>query len=339
MHGVNAMTRRPVYLVLVALMVGGIIGGFVGVFLFINLVGGSGEPSVTISAPTLALNDVRTEVVSTSAPDVDTVQMATNVAQIATQLQQLSTTAADDELAGQVAQVNTQVTSLLTLEANRAAGSTVVQAARPTRTPQPTFTPSLTPTPTTTPTPFAAAQANQRLFRIVPEESEARYIVDELDPFITGLVGRTNQVAGDLIVDFNNPANSRVGTIRINLRTLRTGEPARDDTVRGMVLLSARPEYEFADFVPTAITGLPDSITFGEPITFQITGDFPIRGITHALTFAVTVTAVSETELHGLGTTTIQRSDYDLLQSALASHGVSEEVRLEIEFVARAVEE
>jgi polyisoprenoid-binding protein YceI len=165
----------------------------------------------------------------------------------------------------------------------------------------------------------------QILFHIVPEESEARYILDELDPLVTGLVGRTNQIAGDILIDFEQPARSRVGSIRINLRTLRTNNSNRDGAVRAEVLLSAQPEYEFTEFTPTGITGLPNTLTLGEAIHFQVAGDLPLP-------------PVSESEVRGLAHTTIQRADYDLLQAFLADRGVSEEIVLELEFVARAVE-
>lgn len=184
----------------------------------------------------------------------------------------------------------------------------------------------------------ATVSPQQILFRIVPEESEARYILDELDPLVTGLVGRTNQIAGDILIDFEQPAQSRVGSIRINLRTLRTNNSNRDGAVRAEVLLSAQPEYEFTEFMPTGITGLPNTLTLGEAIHFQVAGDLPLRGITRSVTFDVTVTPVSELEVRGLAHTTIQRADYDLLQAFLADRGVSEEIILELEFVARAIE-
>jgi polyisoprenoid-binding protein YceI len=184
----------------------------------------------------------------------------------------------------------------------------------------------------------ATAQVNTVLFRIVPDESEARFIVDERRPFIIGLVGRTDQVAGDILVDFDQPSDSRVGTIRINLRTLQTDDADRDSSIRGAILLSAQPQYEFTDFTPTGISGLPQTVTIGEPITFQVTGDLPLRGVTRSVTFDVTVTPVSQSELNGLARTTIQRADYGLLEGGLIEHGVSEDVVLELEFVARTVE-
>jgi polyisoprenoid-binding protein YceI len=66
-------------------------------------------------------------------------------------------------------------------------------------------------------------------------------------------------------------------------------------------------------------------------------GRLRLRGVTRSLTFDVTATLVSETQLEGLGTTTIRRAEYGLLQGILADHGVSDEIRLEIEFVAREV--
>ena len=41
----------------------------------------------------------------------------------------------------------------------------------------------------------------------------------------------------------------------------------------------------------------------GDSITFQVTGDFPIKGVVRSLTFDVTLNIVSETELRGLATT------------------------------------
>ena len=323
------LSRRRIVAILIATFgLGTLVGGVAGVLIFIQVAGGSGEPSAPISAPTLSLDSLQAAVTpgDTFAP------VATQIAYIAAQVDALSTGDANRDLETQVAGINTRLESLTTAQAQGAPSIGQTVTPIPTGTPPPTATPISTNPPSATPPP------KQVLFRIVPEESEARYIVDELEPLVNGLVGRTNQVAGDIIVDFDQPANSRVGTIRINLRTLRTDNSRRDSAVRAEVLLSAQPEYEFSDFVPTAVSGLPDTIPVGEPVQFALTGDLPLRGITNSVTFEVTVTAVSEAELRGLARTTIQRADYDLLQAFLADRGVSEEVILELEFVARAVE-
>lgn len=180
-----------------------------------------------------------------------------------------------------------------------------------------------------------------QLFRIVSEESEARFSVYETFPVGTA-IGRTNQIAGDIIVDFNEPANSEIGTIRINLRTMRTGDSDRDRSIRCCVLLTARDAYEFSDFVPTTISRLPEQIEIGQAVTFQVTGNLTLRGNIRPVTFNVSLSLASLSELRGRASTTVNRSDFGILnddQNGFDYHGVEEEVSLEFDFVARAVQE
>jgi len=182
---------------------------------------------------------------------------------------------------------------------------------------------------------------SSQLFRIVSEESEARFAVSETVPIGTA-IGRTNQVAGDIIVDFDIPSNSQIGVIRINLRTLQTDDADRDRSIRCCVLLSAQDAYEFSDFSPTSISGLPDQIQVGETVTFQVNGNLTLRGTTRAVTFNVSLTVVSSSELQGLGRAVVNRSDFGILNDAenmFDYHGVAEAVNLEFEFVARAVQQ
>lgn len=184
------------------------------------------------------------------------------------------------------------------------------------------------------PTPLAP-----QLFRIVSAESEARFSVYETFPEGTA-VGRTNQIAGDLIVDFANPANSQLGTVRINLRTLQTDDPERDSSIRCCVLLTAQDQYEFAEFVPVNLLDLPAQVQIGQPIAFRVTGDLTVRGTTRPVTFDIELTPVNESELRGFATTVVNRSNFGILnndENGFDYHGVVEEVTLEFDFVARAV--
>jgi len=203
---------------------------------------------------------------------------------------------------------------------------------------------------TTTPTLALSSQGlmtvtpavlSPQLFRIVSEESEVRFAVSETVP-VGIAVGRTNQVAGDIIVDFNRPSNSRIGVIRINLRTLQTDDADRDRSIRCCVLLSAQDAYEFSDFIPTAISGLPELVQIGQEVAIQVTGDLTLRGTTRTIMFDVSLTIVSVDELRGLGRTVVNRSEFGILNDAenmFDYHGVDEAVILEFEFVARAVQQ
>lgn len=185
------------------------------------------------------------------------------------------------------------------------------------------------------------APPQPQLFRIVSQESEARFSVYETFPRGTA-VGRTNQIAGDIIVDFDDPSNSQVGPIRINLRTLQTDDPDRDRSVRCCVLLTARQDFEFGEFVPVEIRNLPEIIEIGQTVSFQIVGNLTVRGTTRQEIFRVDVDIVTEDEIHGFATATVNRSDFGILnneENGFDYHGVAENIILEFDFVARSVPE
>jgi len=212
-----------------------------------------------------------------------------------------------------------------------AAAVSTLPTALPTSIPNPTQAPTIVPT-----TPVSTSP---QLFRIVPEASEARFSVYETFPEGTA-VGRTNQIAGDILVDANNPPNSQIGTIRINLRTLRTDDPDRDRSIRCCVLLTAQDAYEFTDFVPTATVGLPSQVQIGDTFSFQVTGDLSLRGNVRSVTFDVTLTASSADEIRGSATATVNRTDFGILnddRNGFDYHGVEGQVTLAFDFVARAV--
>ena len=186
-----------------------------------------------------------------------------------------------------------------------------------------------------------ASSPSAQLYRIIAEESEARFSVYETFPEGTA-IGRTNQIAGDIIVDFANPLNSQVGLIRINVRTLQTDDPERDRSIRCCVLLTSQPEYEFAEFQPTTISQLPDEINVGQAFELEITGDLTLKGVTNAVTFTVTVTVISEDELQGSASALVNRQLFGILnnsENGFDYHGVSDIVTLEFDFIARAVSE
>ncbi len=187
--------------------------------------------------------------------------------------------------------------------------------------------------PTRAPT---SAPANVVVFNIVPESSEVRFILNEvLRGSPNKVTGRTNQVAGQIGVDFTTPANSQVGEIRIDARSLSTDNELRNRAIRGQILQSSEDKFEFISFKPTEITGLPDTVTIGQALTFQIAGDLTIRDITKPVTFDVSVTPASKMQIAGTASATVQRSDYDLtIPNVPGVADVDQAVLLEIDFIA-----
>mgnify|MGYP001822757303 FL=1 len=176
------------------------------------------------------------------------------------------------------------------------------------------------------------------VFTILPEESQARFLIEEI---FNGeekvVVGTTNQVSGQIALDLRDPATAAVGPIQINANSLVTDNGFRDRAVRSRILLAGI--YEFITFTPTAVNGLPKALTVGETVEFTIAGDLTITTITQPVTLTVTAAAVSESRLAGQAATTIQRRDFDLVvPSATGVAAVGEEVVLELDFTAVAAE-
>ena len=172
------------------------------------------------------------------------------------------------------------------------------------------------------------------VFTISQEESEVRFTLDELLSGVpTTVIGVTDQVAGEIVIDPAAPDSSNVGVILINARTFVTDNNFRNRAINNEILDTSK--YEFINFTPTAITGFPENPEIGQPLEFQITGDLTIRDITNEVTFDAVVTVVSETRLEGYASTYVDRGDYDLnIPNVPRVAEVDEEVLLEIEFVA-----
>ncbi len=187
--------------------------------------------------------------------------------------------------------------------------------------------------PTRAPT---SAPANVMVFSIVPESSEVRFTLNEvLRGSPNKVTGRTDQVAGQIGVDFTTPANSQVGEIRIDARSLSTDNELRNRAIRGQILQSSDDKFEFIAFKPTSVSGLPDTVTIGEAFTFQIAGDLRIRDITNPVTFDVSVTPDTKLQITGTASATVQRDDYRLtIPNVPGVADVDQAVLLEIDFVA-----
>ncbi|MFC1959762.1 YceI family protein [Chloroflexota bacterium] len=182
----------------------------------------------------------------------------------------------------------------------------------------------------------------RRLYRITPDESEVMFEIDEV---LLGadkhVVGTTDQVTGDIIVNLADPSSAELGTIVINARTLSTDDEFRNRALRSRILQSAQDEFEFIEFTPTALLGLPaDALNTGDEITFQIVGDLQIRDIVNAVIFDATVVIAADDRLEGSATALVLRPDYNLqIPDVPSVAGVAEEVPLTITFVALEVME
>lgn len=301
------MKINPIALIVGALVLIGVgVGG--GFFLSTQLFAGSGEATDNVVAPTLDPNVPPTLSYS--------------------QLQE-----ENNRLMTQVSALSTQVATTPTPQAqtrNLPEETVVVDV------------PKTEETATLEPTVEVATVASERiLFRISQDESRVTFnIYEELNGSPFTVVGTTNQVAGDVVVDFANPNTAQVGEMVIDLSTLRTDNGNRDNAIRSRILQANQEQYRYGRFVPTDIAGLPTSpVAVGDSITFTITGDLTIVEVTRSVTFEMTLTVESETRLVGRGVTQVLYPDFNLrIPSVPFVANVADEVDLFIDFVATRVE-
>jgi polyisoprenoid-binding protein YceI len=222
----------------------------------------------------------------------------------------------------------------LVVEATTAPAAEPAATAEPAA--EPTAAPAEEPTATAEPAAEPAAAAAPVLFEIVQAESEARFIIDEvLRGSPVRVVGVTDQVAAQVAIDPANPGATQLGEVRVNARTLATDNDFRNRALRNQILDTNT--YEFVTFQPTELAGLPETVTVGQPFSFQVVGDLTVKDVTQSVTFDVTVTPVSETRIEGLATTTFPYRDFGVSIPEVPSVDlVADDVTLELAFVAEA---
>lgn len=171
-------------------------------------------------------------------------------------------------------------------------------------------------------------------FTILPDQSQARFYIDEVlrgDPIT--VVGTSSALSGEITVDPVNLAATQVGAITIDAGSFVTDSDRRNGAIRRFVLSAS--SYPTITFLPTSIQNLPDSAAPGDVLEFQVVGDLTLKDQTRSETFDVSVSIDSETQISGLASTTITHADYDIfIPSVPFVANVGDQLKLEFEFVA-----
>ena len=186
--------------------------------------------------------------------------------------------------------------------------------------------------------PTLTASADTTIFTIDSSSSKATFTIDEI---LFGkpntVVGETNQIAGQIAINTKDPSQSKIGEIKVDVSTLTTDNPLRNQTLRGRILETDDPSNQYATFVASSISGLPSSIAVGQEVPFKITGALTVHGVTKTVTFDATVKAVSDKQITGQAQTTVKYSDFNISVPDVPSvTGLGDTVTLAIDFTANA---
>ncbi len=183
-----------------------------------------------------------------------------------------------------------------------------------------------------------SAPGGLRTFEIVPEQSEASYEVQELFlrqnlPFRA--IGRTNAITGTFRFTQDGQPSGEITSMVVDLRTLTTDSPRRDQAIRREWLES--DVYPYAEFVSTGVEGVPASYAEGEQISFKLNGDMTIRDVTKPVTFDVTGTLEGDT-VTGTATTIVFMRDFGFEPPVIAGVlTVEDGVTVNVNFTAKEV--
>jgi len=183
------------------------------------------------------------------------------------------------------------------------------------------------------------AAAKTAVFVIVPRETSASYSIDEAllneDGRLVTVVGKTTQVEGEFVLNYEDPSASQFGLLTANLRGLISDERQRDEAIRAHWLESDR--YLLATFQVKEMRNFPTKVRAGEPVQFQLVGDLTIKEVTREVTWDVAATLKVE-RLVGTATTSILLPDFNVpLPNVTGVLAVTEGITVTVDFTFETV--
>ncbi|GBD20901.1 Protein YceI [bacterium HR28] len=197
----------------------------------------------------------------------------------------------------------------------------------------PTATPRVTPAATTptaavvnTPTGNPAAQETtpavpsspttatlaDSVFRIVAEQSEARYRAREQllgRSLPNDAVGRTQAIEGQIALTADGKIDPQRSRFTVDLTTLQSDETRRDNYIKQNTLEVAK--YPTAEFQPTEVQGLPWPLPTNGQASFQLVGNLTVHGVTKPVTWNVQA-SFDGTRITGTATTQVTFQDFQM---------------------------
>lgn len=191
--------------------------------------------------------------------------------------------------------------------------------------------------------------AGMRAFVLDAEASQASYTVEEeffsgalqplnIPPGHNTAIGTTSTLEGCIqfaLTEDGSSIEAGDSLIVVDISTLTSDQWRRDDRIREQHLESER--FPLAQFVPMAVEGWPAGYSEGQPVMFQLVGEFSVRRSTRTVTFDVEAT-LSGGQLSGTATAIILMTDYGFAPPGIATVLQTEnEVLVTLDFVAHEV--
>jgi polyisoprenoid-binding protein YceI len=156
----------------------------------------------------------------------------------------------------------------------------------------------------------AAAPDGATVYQIDGEKSEARYKAEQK---LVGIganeaVGKTKAIIGQILFD-DNGMPIACSRFDIDLRTLESGEPLRDNNLHNIGIESDK--FPLATFIETSVEGLDQPLTDGQEASVRLVGTLTVHNVTKVVAWDAKLKEDGDT-LTGSATTKVKMSDFDI---------------------------
>jgi polyisoprenoid-binding protein YceI len=146
-------------------------------------------------------------------------------------------------------------------------------------------------------------------------------------------VGETGRVSGAIAFDESGAVVPGESRFVVGTDAFKSDSDRRDGYVRRRLLEAE--QFPTVELVPTALAGLPANILSGTvagPVTFTLTGQLTVRGVTRPTTWTVTA-RTSGNQVTGTAATTFTFEEFTLTQPRVAVVlSVADTIGLEYDF-------
>ncbi len=182
--------------------------------------------------------------------------------------------------------------------------------------------------------PTLPVQAKAMKFVLAPTGNEARYRVREQ---LAGMdlpndaVGKTSQLTGGIEIGADGKIVRAGSSFTVDLKSIESDQARRDNFVRRNTLQT--DSFPTAVFVPTAAKGLPATLPATGEMTFELTGDLTIHGVTKPATWQVKASRNAAGAVTGTATTSFKFAEFGLTIPKVARVlSVDDRITLEYDF-------
>jgi polyisoprenoid-binding protein YceI len=180
----------------------------------------------------------------------------------------------------------------------------------------------------------AAAPAGSVRLNLAADGSRARFRAREQLarlPAPSEAMGMTSDVSGSIGVGPNGVV-PEASKISVRMDTLTSDSSMRDRFIKMETLQTQR--FPTAEFQPKEVSGLPWPLPTSGELTFQLTGDLTVHGVTQTKTWDIDA-QFAPSEVSGTGSTSVTLEQFGMEKPRVGSVlSIEDTIVLEIDFKA-----